>query len=229
MPISTSLYTELRFAISDYMQRHEWGRLFEACRTNDDEASRTIAVIMAGYEAKNVWRFLDFVANMTPEIRKQKTGSVATCCYILGRVGQDNIRKSLTCLRQFLIEDPLVRDPACAALSNLWVMNPRKTASMLLNSWILKDNQNDLLQEVGISSCEYLASKDPKRVVAFLLEVSDMQDRKVAATCAKRLLRKYVLPSTSEKNQDDVAKHKLGKAKKRKRKLKKHKKKKHRK
>ena len=110
------------------MQRGEWARLFEVCNANDDEASRTIAVIMSGYAPKNVWQFLDYVANLSSESRKQKRESVVTCCYIIGKIGQTDVKKSLSYLRQFLAEDPSIRDPALAALSNLWVLNPRTTS-----------------------------------------------------------------------------------------------------
>ena len=162
LPISTSLYTELRFAISDYFQRGEWARLFQVCGTNDDEASRTIAVIMVGYEPKSVWQFLDYVANLESEARQQKRESVATCCYIIAKIGQTNVPKSLLYLRQFLAEDSTMREPVSAALSNLWVLNSRITSSVLFNTWILKNDRNDMLQEVSVSSCAYLASNDPE-------------------------------------------------------------------
>jgi hypothetical protein len=227
LPISTSLYTELRFAISDYMQRHEWVRLFEACRTDDDEASRTFAVIMAGYEPKNVWQFLDSVANTKSEFRQQKSGSVLTCCYIIGKMGQTNVKKSLSYLRQFLVENPLMRDPVSAALSNLWVLNTRTTASVLLNDWILKNDHDEALQEASVSSCEYLASNDPKSVSSFLLKVSALEQQGIAATTANQLVKKYLPPNVTKPKKDlKRKKHKSKKSKKKKTKQKKHKKKK---
>ena len=183
---------------------------------------------MAGYEPKNVWQFLDNVANMKSEFRQQKSGSVLTCCYIIGKMGQTNVKKSLSYLRQFLVENPMMRDPVSAALSNLWVLNTRTTASILLNNWILKNDQNEALQEVGVSSCEYIASNDPKRVANFLLSVSALDEQSIAARTAKQLMKKYVPPIVTKPKRDHrkPRKHKPKKAKKKKPKQKKHKKKK---
>ncbi|MHB2037487.1 MAG: hypothetical protein ACYCPW_12215 [Nitrososphaerales archaeon] len=216
MPISTSLYTELRFAISDYMQRGEWSRLFDVCGTSDDEASRTIAVIMAGYEPRSVWRFLDYVANLKPETRQQKRESVATCCYTIAKIGQTNVRKSLSYLRQFLVENSALHDPVSTALSNLWVLNPRTTSSILLNSWILKNDKNDMLQQVSVYSCAYLATKSPNSVANFLLKISAL-DQSIAAKTAKQMLRKYSLPSRAKREPRKPRIHKVKKTKRRKR------------
>ena len=215
MPISTSLYTELRFAISDYIQRGEWSRLFDVGGTNDDEASRTIAVIMAGYEPRSVWRFLDYVANLKPEARQQKRESLATCCYIIAKIGQTNVRKSLSYLRQFLVENSTLYDQVSTALSNLWVLNPRTMSSILLNSWILKSDKNDMLQEVSVSSCAYLATESPNSVANFLLKVSAL-DQSIAAKTAKQMLRKYSLPNRAKREPRNPRKHKAKKTKKRK-------------
>jgi hypothetical protein len=177
---------------------------------------------MSGYDPKPVWHFLDHVANMQAELRQSKTGSLATCCYVMGRMGQTDVKKSLEYLRMFLTEDPTIRDSVYAALSNLWVLNPKRTASVLFETWIAGENQNEALQEIAISSCAYLASRDPKKVESFLQEVSSLETTK-AASVAKSFLKKYV-PVVEAKSKP---KKKPAKRKSRKVKPKKHKKKKH--
>ncbi len=222
MPISTTLYTELRFTLSDYVQRADWARLFEACRTGDDETSRTIAVIMSGYDQQSVWKFLEYVANLPSEARQERKESVATSCYIIARMGQTNVNESLSVLRKFLLEGSVTPDPVIVALSNLWVLNPATTASTLFQKWILNSEHSQILQEVAVSSCEYLAKNDPKSVAKFLQNVSMLEDQKIAKTAAE-LIRKYPHASlrtkksnTGKKKKDKKKKHKKKKHKKKK-------------
>jgi len=191
VPVSTRRYTELKLAISDYVQRRNWVRLFELCGTSDDEAAKTIAVIFTLYDPKNVWRFLDYIHTRTEGDRREKRDSVATACYIIGKMGQSNTEKSLNYLRSFLSDDHMLRAQIIQALSNLWVLDTRKTQRILLRSWVLNGEDNDDLQEVAIRSAEFLASKAPQMVSSYLVNVSAMKDRKVAAKVAEELLSNY--------------------------------------
>ena len=112
MPISTKLYTELRFTISDYIQREDWRRLFEVCGTSDDEAARTIGVIFTIYEPRTVWKFIKYAAELTQEERILHRNSVATVSYILGKMGQSDVKMTLALLRIFLKENDSLRTPA---------------------------------------------------------------------------------------------------------------------
>lgn len=190
MPISTSLYTELRFTISNYMQRRDWKRLFETCGTNDDEVARTIGVIMAIYDPNHLWAFLDYVLALSRHSRLENERSVATVCYIIARMGQSNVRKSLSYLREFLSENQSLRDPVMVSLSNLWVLDTRKVSKLLFKSWILR-NDSKLVQEVAVRSCEYLAENAPAKVTRFLEEVISLPVRSEATNSAKQLLVKY--------------------------------------
>jgi hypothetical protein len=220
MPISTSLYTELRFTISDYLQRQDWARLYEVCGTDDDEAARTIGVIMSGYEPKSVWQFVDYAYGLDQDQRVQKPKSVATVCYILARMGQTNLKKTLSYLRQFLLENPALKGPVSVALSNMWVLSPSETSFSLLNDWILNSEGSDeSLQDAAVESCEYLASNDLKKVSDFLEKISNLEGSRPAAKKARDLLRKYAHAPLKKK--------KKKKWKKLKKKEKKHKKKKH--
>jgi len=193
LPLSTRRYTELRLVISDCLQRRDWKQLFEFCGTSDDETSKTIAAIFTLYEPVNVWRFLDYVFRLSSGDRRQRRDSVATACYILGRMGQTNTKKAISHLRLFLSDDHMLRIPVMSALSNLWVLDARTTSSIVIKSWVLKDDDNDDLQEIGVKSTEYLASKQPKMVVAFLLKVAALSSqRKIAARTASELIENYV-------------------------------------
>lgn len=194
------------------MQRGDWRRLFEYFKTKDDETSRTIAVIMAGYEPQHVWRFLDFVAGLQPQMRLLHSGSLVACCYIIGRMGQTNVKKSLTYLSTFLKEEPLVRDSVSAALSNLWVLNPRKTSVILYDSWISANDQNDSLAEIAVGSSAYLARNDPNKVRSFLQSVSRLENRKIA-DLARSLLNRYLTDLAKQKRAHSKPKMKVKKMK----------------
>jgi len=191
VPVSTRRYTELKLAISDYIQRRNWVRLLELCGTSDDETAKTIAVIFTLYEPRNVWRFLDYVHTLTSDERREKRDSVATSCYTIGKFGQSNVEKSLNYLRLFLADDHMLRAPVTLALSNLWVLDTRKTSRIIMRSWVLRGEDNDDLQEVGIKSSEFLASKAPEMVSRFLLKVASFKDRKAAAKAAEELISNY--------------------------------------
>ncbi len=195
MPVSIRRYTELKLAISDYLQRRNWARLFELCGTSDDETAKTIAVIMTFYDPRRLWHFLDFVFKMPIEERKERRDSVATCCYLLGKIGQTNTEKTLTYLRHFLLEDHMLRGAVTASLSNLWVMEAKKTARIILNQWVLKGRESDDLPEVGIRSGEYLAKNAPDAISSFLLKVASLGDEhKIAVRAAREILDEIGIP-----------------------------------
>jgi hypothetical protein len=226
MPISTSFYTELRFTISDYVQRHEWARLYEVCGTDDDEAARTIGVIMSGYEPKGVWRFVDYASNLALDQRVSKPKSVATVCYVLARMGQTNLKKTLSLLKQFLLENSELKEQVSLALSNMWVLSPREISSLLFTDWILDSQGSQSLQEAAVGSCEYLASKDPKKVGDYLEKISNLEGSKPAVKKARDLLRKYFKSPRKNKHDKKKSKKLKKKRKKKKHKGKKRKKKK---
>jgi len=190
MPVSIRRYTELKLAISDYLQRRNWSRLFELCGTSDDETAKTISVILTFYDSRRLWSFLDYVYKMPVNERREKRDSVATCCYVLGKIGQTRTERALDYLRKFLSEDHMLRSPVTAALSNLWVLDTKKTARIIWRKWILKGAENDDLQEVGVRSTEYLAKNAPENVSLFLLKVSSLGDkRRVAGRTAQEILQ----------------------------------------
>ncbi|MGH2639204.1 MAG: hypothetical protein ACRDF4_08010 [Rhabdochlamydiaceae bacterium] len=205
MPISTRLYTELRFTISDYVQREDWARLFEVCGTDDPEVSRAIAVICTVYDPTTIWKFTDYVAELSQEERALHENSIATASYILGKMGQDNVKKTLALLRLFLTENHSMRLPVAAALSNLWVLNPKATAKVILDSWVLTNDGNKDLQELGVRSSEFLAAKDPKSVAKFLHKVSKVEEQKICARVARELIAKYVARESLPKSNKEKA------------------------
>ena len=189
MPISVRKYTELKLAISDYLQRRNWARLFELCGTSDEEAAKSIAVILTLYSSKLVWNFLDYVSKLSSEERREKRDSVATCCYVLGKMGQTNTEKALNFLRQFLLEDHMLRGPVTTALSNLWVLDTGKTKTTVMRKWILSREDNDDLQEIGVKSTQYLADEAPEKVSSFLKKVSSLgRERRAASKSADEII-----------------------------------------
>lgn len=186
MPVSIRKYTELKLAVSDYLQRRNWIRLFEVCGTGDDETAKTIAVIFTFYDEREVWKFLKYVHDLDLETRREKRDSVATACFIVGKMGQSDVKKSLDYLRRFLSDDHMLQSPVTQALSNFWVISPRKTGRIILDSWISANN--DDLQKVGVMSSEYLGERAPNEVSGFLLKVSTLDGKKVAARAARELL-----------------------------------------
>lgn len=195
MPVTIRKYTELKLAISDYVQRRNWTRLFELCGTSDAETAKTIAVILTFYDPKRLWSFLEFVSRLSVAEKKEKRDSVATCCYLLGKIGQTRLEKSLDYLRNFLVNDHMQRGPVEAALSNLWVLNSRKTADLIWNQWVMKAGENEDLQEIGIRSSEYLAKNAPDRISSFLGKVASLNSgQRVAARTATQILEEIGLP-----------------------------------
>jgi hypothetical protein len=189
MPVSVRKYTELKLAISDYLQRRNWARLFELCGKSDDETAKTIAVILTFYDSRRLWSFLEYVSKMPPDERREKRDSVATCCFILGKMGQSKTEKALGYLKKFLSDDHMLRGPVGAALSNLWVLDTKSTARIIWNQWVLGGDDNDDLQELGVKSSEYLAKNAPEAVAPFLLKVAGAsEDRKTAARTAEEIL-----------------------------------------
>ncbi len=195
MPVSTSVYTELRFTISDYVQRREWKRLFQVCGTHDDEIARTIGVIMSGYDPSHIWAFLAYVMELSKTERHEMEHSIVTVCYVIAKMGQTNVRKSLSYLRVLLFENQNLRDATLLALSNLWVLSTGKTSEILYNTWIKRSDSN-VLQEVAVSSCKYLAKNDPAKPNRFLLKVVSLKGKKAALRESRKLLHAYPPPLT---------------------------------
>jgi hypothetical protein len=199
MPVSTTRFTEVRFAISDLIQKEDWKSLFELGGTSDDEQSRMVATIVSNYDPRRVWRFVEYVYGIPPEVRRSRHDSIRTVCYLLGKMGQSNTRRALHLLRQFLSEDHALRAPVLASLSNLWVLDTRITSSALLRSWILNSEEDDDLQDVAVRSCEFLATEEPAGVSKFLLHVSKLEDRKPASRLAAQILSERIPSSLQER------------------------------
>lgn len=175
-------------------------RLFELCGTSDDETAKTIAVILSFFDPKRIWSFLDYVFKMSSEERREKRDSVATCCYVLGKIGQTRTEKALSYLKVFLSEDHMLRSPVSSALSNLWVLDTKTTARTIMRNWILNNGENDDLQEAGVKSTLYLANNAPELVSSFLSKVAVMEkDRKVAARAAQELIESISVSGTINK------------------------------
>lgn len=197
--ISTKHYIDLKYAISDSLQRNNWATLFELCRTEDSEISKTIAAIFSLYEPENTWRFIDYVLRLDPEMRLHKWESVSTVCYILGKIAKKNTRKAVESLKIFLAENHMLRPAAIAALSNMWVMNNRVTSDSVYKTWIMKSHGNEDLQEVAVKSCEYLAINEPGMVAGFLKKVSRQNRHKISSEIANDMISKYLALTAQRK------------------------------
>ena len=209
MTISTKHYMDLKFAISDCLQRRNWSTLFELCGTNDSEISKTIAAIFSLYDAKNEWNFIDYILTLKSEERLHKWESVATVCYVLGKIGMENTKNAVANLKIFLSENHMLRTAAIAALSNLWVMNCRSAEKAIFDFWILKSGGNEELEEVAVKSCEYLAANRPEMVTAFLKKASRLTRKEAASESAKEMISKYLAPKEDEKTGKSRVKKKI--------------------
>lgn len=192
MPVSIKRYTELKLAVSDYLQSRNWLRLFELCGTSDDETGKTIAVIFTFFDEKSVWKFLSYVRGQDAELRREKRDSVATVCYIIGKMGQSDIQKSLDYLKKFLSDDHALKSQVTQALSNLWVLDPKKTEKIVEKSWISGET-DETIQETGVRSCQFLAEKAPAVVAPFLKRVSQLNGKKAASGAARYLIQECIL------------------------------------
>lgn len=193
MPISTKRFTEIRFMISDLLQRGSWHELFENCGTNDLDLAKSIANIFSMFEPTRIWRFVDYVTNLPQNARKQKRDSTLVAALVIGRVGKSDIKKSIRALRVLLSDDHMLRTPVEASLSNIWVFDPRTARKELFESWIINGEDNDDLQEIAVSSSEYLYQNDPQPVEEFLEKVLRTKEskQKPAVNAAKTLAAKY--------------------------------------
>jgi hypothetical protein len=207
MPISTRRLTEIRFMISDFLQRGAWQELYNDCGTNDLELARSEANIFSMFEPAHVWKFVDYVSKLPADKRREKRDSTLVVCLTIGRIGESNTRKGLRTLRLLLSDDHMLRQPVEASLSNLWVFDRRTTAKELFESWILKGQGNDDLQEIAVLSSAYLCSQDPRAVEPFLTKIVRLSnsDNSPAKEAAKNLAAKYGIarkfldPQKSEK------------------------------
>ena len=192
MPLSTRRYTELRFTISDLVQRDNWHDLFEICGTADDEQSKAISMIFSMYEPKRSWKLLDYVMKLPASERRSKRYSMRTVCYILGRMGQSDTKRAIKTLRILLSDDHMLREPVRAALSNLWVLDTKATSNLLLN-WVTHSEDNDDLPEIAVRSSEYAAMQEPGKVEKFLRKVSKLDSySKIASKDAASLIEAYL-------------------------------------
>ncbi|MDG6908105.1 MAG: hypothetical protein JRN20_20235 [Nitrososphaerota archaeon] len=191
MPLSTRRYTELRYTISDYLQRESWSLLFELCGTSDDEQSKAISGILSMYDARRSWKFIDKVLHKPALERRSRRYSLRTVCYILGRIGQSDTRRAIRALRTFLSDDHMLREPVQAALSNLWVLDTKTTSSSLID-WVNHSDDNDDLHEIAVRSCEYLARQEPGKVSKFLKSASKTGRSRTAPKVSDNLIETYL-------------------------------------
>jgi hypothetical protein len=195
MPISTRRLTEIRWMVSDLLQRGDWERLYNDCGTGDFELARSIANIFAMFDPAHVWKFVDYVVRQTAERRREKRESTTVVCLTLGRIGQSNPSRALRYLRQFLSDDHMLRQSVEASLSNLWIFDTAATRKTLYESWILARNSIDDLQEVAVFSSAYLLGQEPSAVQPFLAKVLRLKDSThgAAKSAAKNLAKQYGL------------------------------------
>ncbi len=164
--------------VSDLLQTGDWAKLFENCGSNDPEIAKSVSGIFSMYDPVHVWKFVDYVLKLAPEIRRERRDSTAVVCYILGRIGHHDTKISLSALRTLLADDHMLRAPVIASISNLWILDRRTTERILFDSWILKGEDNNDLQEVAVRSVEYLLSQDPKQCEPFIRKIVRLADPK---------------------------------------------------
>jgi hypothetical protein len=193
MPISNKRFTEIRFMISDLIQRKAWEELYANCGTNDLELAKSVANIFSMFDPNHVWQFVDYVLGLPADIRREKRDSTLTVSLAVGRIGQDDPKKALKSLRMLLSDDHMMRLPVEASLSNMWVYDRKMTEREILDSWIKSNHENDDLKEIGVRSCDYLYGHDPKQVEPFLEKVLNLDDPRYrpAQNAAKELAMKY--------------------------------------
>lgn len=195
MPISSKRFTEVRFMISDLLQRSAWQQLYEDCGTNDLELAKSVANIFSMFDFRQVWKFADYVLKLEADTRREKRNSTLVVSLTLGRIGRGDPKKAINALKTLLVDDHMLRMPVEASLSNLWVYDRRTTEKELFNSWIMKEVDNEDLQRTAVSSSEYLLSKEPKLVEHFLSRIMRLRDprNKPAKEEGKLLAEKYGL------------------------------------
>ena len=208
MPISTRRLTEIRFMISDLLQRGTWQELYNDCGTNDLELARSVANIFSMFEPSHVWKFVDYVTKLPADKRREKRDSTLVVCLTIGRIGKSNTRKALHTLRLLLSDDHMLRQPVEASLSNLWIFDTRTTAKELFESWILKGLGNDDLQEIAVLSLAYLCSQEPKTVEPFLTKIMKLNNSNIIAAkdAAKNLASEYGIASEIRPQQSSIKK-----------------------
>ena len=213
MPISTRRLTEIRFMISDLLQRGAWEDLYNDCGTNDLDLARSVANIFSMFDPAHVWKFVDHVAKLPPDKRREKRDSTVVVCLTIGRIGENNTTKALNTLRLLLSDDHMLRQPVEASLSNMWVFDRRTTAKELFESWILEAQGNDDLQEMAVLSSTYLLSQDPKAVEPFLTKIMRLNSSNniSAKNAARSLLAQYHIARIS-KSRKKKAKQNLTKS-----------------
>jgi hypothetical protein len=214
MPISTKRLTEIRFMISDLLQRHAWEELYTDCGTNDLELARSIANIFAMFDPAHVWKLVDYVARLPADRRREKRDSTVVVCLTIGKIGDSNPSKALHSLRLFLSDDHMLRQPVEASLSNIWIFDRRTTEKVLFESWVLNSQGNDDLQEIAVLSSAYLLDKEPEAIQPFLIKVMKLKDSdcNAAKNAAKNLAEQYdVLRKISFRIGDEMEKNRTKK------------------
>lgn len=193
MPISNKRFTEIRFMISDMIQRKAWDELYENCGTNDLDLAKSVANIFSLFDPKHVWQFVDHVLKIPADTRRERRDSTLTVALAIGRIGQDDPEKALRSLRTLLSDDHMLRTPVEASLANLWIYDRKAAEDQVLGSWIQSNHENDDLQEIGVRSSDYLYSQDPEQVEPFLKKVLRLDDTKyrAARNAAREIALKY--------------------------------------
>jgi hypothetical protein len=181
MPVSTRRFTEIRFKVSEELQRHAWQELYDSIGTNDLELARATANIFSMFDPREVWQFLNFVLKLPPEKKREKRNSTLVACFTLGRVGESDPEKAIKALRSLLIDDHMLRSAVEASLSNLWVYDLRITQRELYSAWIVKSGDNEDLQRTAVLSTRFILGQEPQLVVPFLTKVAQIKDPKNAA------------------------------------------------
>ncbi|MHB1909091.1 MAG: hypothetical protein ACYCQJ_09525 [Nitrososphaerales archaeon] len=197
MPISNKRFTEIRFMISDFLQRGAWQELYENCGTSDYELAKSVANIFSMFQDPPIWKYANYVSKLEPEKRREHRDSTLVVCLALGKIGKSDVKQAIKLLRIFLSDDHMLRGATQDALANLWIYNRKTSERALYDSYILKGEDNDDLQAVAVGSSELLLSHDPKSVAPFVNRVLAITNPKLktAVSVARELHAKYGIPT----------------------------------
>lgn len=197
MPISNKRFTEIRFMISDLLQRGAWQELYENCGTSDYELAKSVANIFSMFQDPPIWKYANYVSKLEPEKRREHRDSTLVVCLTLGKIGKSDVTRAIKLLRIFLSDDHMLRAATQDALANLWIYDKRASAGELYDSYILKGEDNDDLQHVAVGSSDLLLSHDPKSVAPFMNRVLAITNPKLrtAVSVARELHAKYKIPT----------------------------------
>jgi hypothetical protein len=178
--------------ISDLIQRASWPELYENCGTSDMELAKSAANIFSMFESAHVWKFVDYVASLPADKRRERRDSTLVVCLTIGRIGQSDPKKGIRALQILLADDHMLRQAVEASLANLWVYDHKTTERELFDKWIIDNRENDDLQEIAVLSSDYLLTQEPEYVTSFLRKVLRLDSRyKSAYQAAKFLIMKH--------------------------------------